>query len=207
MSFPQKFAHLLGIKPKGAKAEEEDEKARGRADDDREDAEDDDDKPAGRKAKGKRADNDDDEQAADDDEKASDDDEDAEDDDDKPAGRKAKSKRADDDSDEADAKARGRAIERKRCARIFGSKAAGIRPDMAASLAFNTDLSASAAIAQLEQAAAFSAPQGGRMSLDERMRSEQQHRVGKDAPKAEVTGQNALISQMTSLYNQSKGSK
>lgn len=206
MSFPQKFAHLLGIKPKGAKAEEEDEKARGRADDDREDAEDDDDKPAGRKAKGKRAEDDDDEQAADDDEQASDDDEDAEDDD-KPAGRKAKSKRADDDSDEADAKARGRAIERKRCARIFGSKAAGIRPDMAASLAFNTNLSASAAIAQLEQAAAFGAPQGGRMSLDERMRSEQQHRVGKDAPKAEVTGQNALVTRMTSLYNQSKGSK
>jgi len=206
MSFPQKFAHLLGIKPKGAKAEDDEEKARGRAEDDdrEEEAEDDDEKPQGRKAKGKRAEDDDDG------ERAEDDDEEAEEDDDEPKSRKAKGKRADDDGDEADAKARGRAIERKRCARIFGSKAAGIRPDMAASLAFGTDLSASAAIAQLEQAAAFGAPQGAqgaRMSLDERMRSEQQHRVGKDAAKPAATGGNALVAQMTALYNQSQGSK
>ncbi|ARF52778.1 hypothetical protein [Pantoea stewartii] len=208
MSFPQRFAHLLGIKPKGAKAEDEDEKARGRAeDDDREEEadDDDDDKPQGRKARGSRAadDDDDDERAEDDD-----DDADAEEDDDKPSGRKAKGKKADDDGDEADAKARGRAIERKRCARIFGSKAAGIRPDMAASLAFTTSLSASAAIAQLEQAAAFGAPaQGGRMSLDDRMRAEQKHSLGPDAKKTEATGPNALVAQMTSLYNKSQGTK
>lgn len=207
MSFPQKFAHLLGIKPKGSKAEDDDEKARGRAeDDDREEnaEDDDDDKPQGRKAKGKRAEDDDDDERADD---GDDDDADAEEDDEKPQGRKAKGKRADDDEDEADAKARGRAIERKRCMRIFTSKAAGIRPDMAASLAFTTDLSATAAIAQLEQAAAFGAPPGGRMSLDERMRGEQKHRLGQDAKQPEASGPNALVARMTALYDKSQGAK
>lgn len=198
MSFLSNYAHLLGMKPKGARADEdEDEKAK--------------------KAKARRADeNDDDEEAEDDDsdENAEDDDSDenAEDDDgdEKPSGRKAKSKKAsdEDDGDEADASvAKGRAIERKRCARIFGSKAAGIRPDMAASLAFSTSLSASVAIAQLEQAAAFGAPQGGRMSLDDRMRGEQKHRLGPDAKKPAATGTAGKIARMTELYNQVNGVK
>lgn len=193
------FAHLMGLKFKGSRAEDEDEKARGRAEDDDENAEDDD-EPKSRKAKGRRAEDDDD------DERAEDDDEDAEDDD-EPKSRKAKGRKAEGDDDEADAKAQGRAIERKRCARIFGSKAAGIRPDMAASLAFNTDLSASAAIAQLEQAAAFGAPQGGRMSLDERMRGEQRHRLGPDAKQTQSSGPSARIDRMKELYNQSMGTK
>lgn len=199
MSFLSTYAHLLGIKPKGARAEgdDDDEKAK--------------------KAKARRAEeNDDDENADDNDDNDADADDDADDaddadadddDDDKPTGKKAKGKKAGDDEDEADAKARGRAIERKRCARIFGSKAAGVRPDMAASLAFTTNLSASAAIAQLEQAAAFGAPQGGRMTLDERMRGEQKHRLGQDAQKPAATGPAGKVSRMTELYNKVNGAK
>jgi len=199
MSF-KNFAHLLGIKPKGAEGDDEDEKAK--------------------KAKGKRAEEDerDDPDAEDDDEAdAEDDDADAEDndddadaeDDDEPKGKKAKGKKAqDDDEDEADAKvAKGRRMERKRCAAIFGSKAAGIRPDMAASLAFSTSLSASQAVQQLEQAAAFSAPQGGRMSLDQRMQGVERHRLNPDAKSTAPTGQNAKVTSMVSLYNSAKGIK
>lgn len=198
MSF-KNFAHLLGMKPKGAEGDDEDEKAK--------------------KAKGKRAEEDerDDPAAEDDDEAdAEDDDADAEDnddadaeDDDEPKGKKAKGKKAqDDDEDEADAKvAKGRRMERKRCAAIFGSKAAGIRPDMAASLAFSTSLSASQAVQQLEQAAAFSAPQGGRMSLDQRMQGVERHRLNPDAKSTASTGQNAKVTAMVSLYNSAKGIK
>lgn len=198
MSF-KNFAHLLGMKPKGAEGDDEDEKAK--------------------KAKGKRAEEDerDDPDAEDDDEAdAEDDDADAEDndddadaEDDEPKGKKAKGKKAqDDDEDEADAKvAKGRRMERKRCAAIFGSKAAGIRPDMAASLAFSTSLSASQAVQQLEQAAAFSAPQGGRMSLDQRMQGVERHRLNPDAKSTAATGQNAKVTAMVSLYNSAKGIK
>ena len=194
MSFLSTYAHLLGIKPKGARAEgdDDDEKAK--------------------KAKARRAEeNDDDEENAeenDDEENAEEnDDEENADDDDEPTGKKAKGKKAGDDEDEADAKARGRAIERKRCARIFGSKAAGIRPDMAAELAFGSDLSSSAAIRLLEQSAAFGAPQGGRMTLDERMRGEQKHRLEQDAQQPAATGTAGKISAMTALYNQVNGGK
>ena len=185
MSFLSTYAHLLGIKPKGARAEgdDDDEKAK--------------------KAKARRAEeNDDDEENAEEN-----DDEENADDDDEPTGKKAKGKKAGDDEDEADAKARGRAIERKRCARIFGSKAAGIRPDMAAELAFGSDLSSSAAIRLLEQSAAFGAPQGGRMTLDERMRGEQKHRLEQDAQQPAATGTAGKISAMTALYNQVNGGK
>jgi hypothetical protein len=199
MSFLSNYAHLLGIKPKGARAEDEDdEKAK--------------------KAKGRRAEDDDendpDAEEDDNDPDAEDDDEndpdaEEEDDEEKPSGRKAKGKKAEDgDDDEADAKvAKGRAIERKRIASIFGCKAAGIRPDMAASLAFNTSLSASQAMAQLKQAAAFGAPQGGRMSLDDRMRGAQKHHVGQDAKKPAATGSEGKIARMTELYNKANGAK
>lgn len=190
------FAHLLGLKPKGAEGDDdEDEKAK--------------------KAKGKRAEEDerDDSDAEDDDDANAEDDNDdadAEDDDDaEPEGKKAKGKKAeDDDEDEADAKvAKGRRMERKRCAAIFGSKAAGIRPDMAASLAFSTSLSASVAIAQLEQAAAFGAPQGGRMSLDQRMQGVEKHRLNPDVKAPAATGASAKVNSMVSLYNTAKGIK
>lgn len=189
------FAHLMGGKVRADEGDD-DEKAK--------------------KAKGKRADEDDYDESAedgDDDEQAEDDDEDAkaEDDDEeeKAKGKKAKGKKAEDDDDEADARvAKGRRMERKRCAAIFGSKAAGVRPDMAASLAFNTSLSASQAVAQLEMAAAYSAPaQGGRMSLDQRMQGAHQHRLGPDAPAPAQGSAQGGVAAMTALYNQHKGIK
>lgn len=187
------FAHLLGIKKPRGDEGEDDEKAK--------------------KAKGKRAEDDDrDESAEDDADDAdaaeNDDDADAEDDEEKPEGKKAKGKRAEDDEDDADAKvAKGRRMERERCAKIFGSKAAGVRPDMAASLAFGTSLSASEAIAQLNQAAAFGAPPKRGMSLDERMQGVQKHRLAPDAKAPEATGSNTQVTSMVSLYNQAKGVK
>ena len=48
--------------------------------------------------------------------------------------------------------------ERQRCAAIFLSPAAGIRPDMAAHLAFNTDMTRGEAIRTLRKIAAGSSP-------------------------------------------------
>jgi len=194
------FAHLMGVKPRGAKAEE------------------DEDDKAARKAKGKRADEDDeDARAGEDDEDARADDDDydesaEEDEKDKAKGKKAKGKRAEeDDEDQADAKAQGRIMERKRCATIFGSKAAGLRPDLAASLAFYTDLPASVAVKQLNvatagQQASTIAPRRG-MSLDERMSNLPQHRIGQDAaPQGAGTPQGA-VNDALALYDSFKGSK
>ena len=125
------FAHLAGL-GLGKKS-----KAKGKATDDDQDDEkpdaaddDDEDKPKGKKAKGK-ADDDDDQ----DDEKhdASEDD-----DEDEPKGKKAKAKTAD--------YRRGVAAERKRCAAIFGASAAARNIPLAASLAFETGMSAASAI-------------------------------------------------------------
>lgn len=192
----EKFAHLMGLKPRGAEGDDEDEKAkkakgkRAEEDDDKPDAEEDDDKPDAEE-------NDDDADASEGD------------DDDGEKAKKAKGKKAqDDDEDEADANvAKGRRMERKRCAAIFGAKSAGIRPDMAASLAFNSDLSTSAAINQLNQAAAFSAPQRGRMSLDERMQGVEQHRLAPDAKDDTGKGSSNKVTAMVSLYNSAKGIK
>ncbi|MCG9534220.1 hypothetical protein [Providencia huaxiensis] len=199
------FAHLIGRK---AKATEEDDektrKAKGRLveDDDEEEnaenddpeSEDQDDEKEGRKAKkakSKKAENDDDEDpdAEDDDEDAEDDDEDAE-----------------DDEDNKDVK-KGRRAERKRCARIFSSKAAAARPDMAAHLAFNTNLSSSEAISTLKAMGSTPAPQSNRRSLDARMREEEQVRLGQDAQVAPEGSAEAVAQRMTSLYNRHKGGK
>lgn len=199
------FAHLLG-RGKKAKASEEDEdkkvrKAKGRKaeedeqdenaedDENREGAEDQDDEKQGRKAKkAKKAEGDDDDPDAEDDENAEGDDEDAEDDDENKDVKK------------------GRRAERKRCARIFGSKAAAGRPDMAAHLAFNTRMSSSEAISTLKAMGAVP-PVTQRASLDSRMRAEQQVRINPDA-QAPVRGSaDALVQKMTSLYNSNKGAK
>ncbi|WP_321157717.1 hypothetical protein [Providencia stuartii] len=197
------FAHLIGRK---AKATEEDDektrKAKGRRaedDDDEENAENDepesedhDDEKEGRKAKkakSKKAKDDDEDPDAEDDENAEGDDEDAE-----------------DDEDNKDVK-KGRRAERKRCARIFGSKAAAARPDMAAHLAFNTNLSSSEAISTLKAMGGVSAPQSNRRSLDARMREEEQVRLGQDAQVAPEGSAEAVAQRMTSLYNRHKGGK
>ena len=192
------FAHLIGRKAKAT--EEDDEKTRkskGRRveDDDEEEnaenddpeSEDQDDEKEGRKAKkakSKKAEDDDDE-----DPDAEDDDEDAE-----------------DDEDNKDVK-KGRRAERKRCARIFGSKAAAARPDMAAHLAFNTNLSSSEAISTLKAMGSTPAPQSNRRSLDARMREEEQVRLGQDAQVAPEGSAEAVAQRMTSLYNRHKGGK
>ncbi|MCG5369884.1 hypothetical protein L7834_009330 [Providencia rettgeri] len=192
------FAHLIGRKAKAT--EEDDEKTRkskGRRveDDDEEEnaenddleSEDQDDEKEGRKAKkakSKKAEDDDDE-----DPDAEDDDEDAE-----------------DDEDNKDVK-KGRRAERKRCARIFGSKAAAARPDMAAHLAFNTNLSSSEAISTLKAMGGAPAPQSNRRSLDARMREEEQVRLGQDAEVAPAGSAASIVNKMTSLYNSNKGGK
>ncbi|EMI4429561.1 hypothetical protein V6478_002973 [Providencia rettgeri] len=197
------FAHLIGRK---AKATEEDDektrKAKGRRveDDDEEEnaenddpeSEDQDDEKEGRKAKkakSKKAEDDDEDPDAEDDENAEGDDEDAE-----------------DDEDNKDVK-KGRRAERKRCARIFGSKAAAARPDMAAHLAFNTNLSSSEAISTLKAMGGVSAPQSNRRSLDARMREEEQVRLGQDAEVAPTGSAASIVNKMTSLYNSNKGGK
>lgn len=192
------FAHLIGRKAKAT--EEDDEKTR--------------------KAKGRRVEDDDEE------ENAENDDPESEDQDDEKEGRKAKkakSKKAEDDDDEdpdaedddedaeddednKDVK-KGRRAERKRCARIFGSKAAAARPDMAAHLAFNTNLSSSEAISTLRAMGSTPAPQSNRRSLDARMREEEQVRLGQDAQVAPEGSAEAVAQRMTSLYNRHKGGK
>ncbi|GHB90002.1 MULTISPECIES: hypothetical protein [Providencia] len=198
------FAHLIGRKAKTT--EEDDEKtrkAKGRRveDDDEEEnaenddpeSEDQDEEKEGRKAKkakSKKAEDDDDEDPdAEDDENAEGDDEDAE-----------------DDEDNKDVK-KGRRAERKRCARIFGSKAAAARPDMAAHLAFNTNLSSSEAISTLKAMGGVSAPKSNRRSLDARMREEEQVRLGQDAEVAPAGSAASIVNKMTSLYNSNKGGK
>lgn len=197
------FAHLIGNKSKAT--EEDDEKtrkAKGRRaedDDDDENAESDDpeseeqdDEKEGRKAKkakSKKAEDDDEDPNAEDDENAEGDDEDAE-----------------DDEDNKDVK-KGRRAERKRCARIFGSKAAAARPDMAAHLAFNTNLSSSAAISTLKAMGGVPAPQSNLRSLDARMREEEQVRLGQDADVAPKGSAASLVNKMTNLYNSNKGGK
>lgn len=195
------FAHLIGLgkkaraseedenkkvrKAKGRKAEEDERDEDAEDDEDREDAEEQDDEKQGRKAKKAEGDDDPD---AEDDEDAEGDDEDAEDDDENKDVKK------------------GRRAERKRCARIFGSKAAAGRPDMAAHLAFNTRMSSSEAISTLKAMGAVQ-PATQRASLDSRMRAEQQVRISPDAQAPAAGTAAALVHQMTSLYNSNKGAK
>ncbi|HDU8310069.1 hypothetical protein [Morganella morganii] len=195
------FSHLLGLNKKARSSEKEEgnaRKAKGRSaeederdedaedDEDREGAEDQDDEKQGRKAK--KAEGDDDDPDAEDDENAEGDDEDAEDDDENKDVKK------------------GRRAERKRCARIFGSKAAAGRPDMAAHLAFNTRMSSSEAISTLKVMGAVQ-PATQRASLDSRMRAEQQVRISPDAQAPAAGSAAALAQQMTGLYNSNKGAK
>lgn len=198
------FSHLLGLNKKARSSEKEDgnaRKAKGRSaeederdedaedDEDREDAEDQGDEKQSRKAKKvKKAGGDDDDADAEDDEDEEGDDENTEGDDENKDVKK------------------GRRAERKRCARIFGSKAAAGRPDMAAHLAFNTRMSSSEAISTLKAMGAVQ-PATQRASLDSRMRAEQQVRISPDAQAPAAGSAAALAQQMTGLYNSNKGAK
>lgn len=166
------FAHLASIvQPSGkaAKTRSDDDKddkdARGRAGDD----DDKDDKDKGGKARG-RAEDDDEDKDKDKGGRADggdDDDKDArgradDDDDDKDKGGRADDGDDDDDDEKKDDKEsrrgkastaeyrRGVKAERARCAAIFGAKAAAANVPLAASLAFETGMSADAAIRVLK---------------------------------------------------------
>ncbi|MDU1380271.1 MAG: hypothetical protein E6944_26710 [Klebsiella michiganensis] len=188
---PFSFAHLIGL---GASASEEE-----------------DDKKS-KKAKSRRAEEDERNDDAEDDERDDDAeederDDDAEDDNDDPEASE------EDDSDDEDERKEGKAAksariaERKRCARIFGSKHAAANPSLAASLAFNTGMSAAAAIDVLASTAPASQPQATRKrSLDQRMHESENVRLGPDGGN-KAGGKSALVSRMTSLYNSTKGEK
>lgn len=188
------FAHLIGLGP-SASEEEEDKKAK--------------------KAKARRAEEDEREDDADDDERDDDAeederDDDAEDDGDDPDASEDDDSEDDGDDDRKESKAvkNARAAERKRCARIFGSKHAAANPSLAASLAFNTGMSSAAAInvlASSAPAAAASQPSRKR-SLDQRMQESHQVRLNPDGGQKE-TGKSALVSKMTGLYNSTRGEK
>lgn len=153
------FAHLAGIKPRGARAEgdrsEDDERAE---DGDQEEQDRDDGDANGSKGKkGRRAED------RTDDPDAEDEDDEVEDD----SGKGKKGKRADDGDDENDddsdpdaeddddemrgksAAASARRRERARCAAIMGSKAAGRNVELAANLAFKTSMTRQEALAIL----------------------------------------------------------
>lgn len=188
------FAHLIG-RSATASEEEEDKKAK--------------------KAKGRRAEEDEREDDAEDDEReddAEDDerDDDAEDDGDDPDAAEDDDDSEDDGDDErkeSKAVKNARAAERKRCARIFGSKHAAANPSLAASLAFNTGMSSAAAINVLASTAPATPPAATRKrSLDQRMQASHQARLNPDSGKKE-NGKSALVNQMTGLYNSIKGDK
>lgn len=187
---PFSFAHLLGL---GASASEEDEDKKSK------------------KAKARRAEEDERDDDAEDDERddAEEDerDDDAEDDDDEPEASEDDDSDDDDDRKEGKAAKGARIAERKRCARIFGSKHAAANPSLAASLAFNTGMSAAAAIDVLASTAPASQPQATRKrSLDQRMQESENIRLGQDGEN-KAGGKSALVSKMTSLYNSTKGEK
>ncbi len=187
------FAHLLGRAPSAS-------------------AQDDDDKEKSKKAKARKAedDSDDEEAEEDDDIDAEEDDDDDEAEDDKEKSRKGKKARVeeDDDDDEKDDENRdvkkGRKAERHRCAAIFASDHAAGRPALAASLAFNTTMSAKSAIAVL--AGSGLETSAGRVSLDARMQHIPNVKIGADAEQSGKSA-SALVNKAASLYNQAAGKK
>jgi len=215
------FAHLLPLTVgASARAEDDDEKDKGPDAENDEDGEDGDDKkPGGKKAKKARADdqgNDDgeDDGTEDDDDPDANDDDGEDDNDKKPAGKKAKKARADDgdgdgdhDDKEDGPSARAGAMgERRRCAAIFGSRHAAGRPDLAAHLAFNTNMSVAEAIGTMktlvggEKAGA----RGARSSLADRMRAESVPNPGHGASAA-PTGAKGLAAAMLAASKKAHG--
>ena len=177
------FAHLLG---RGTSASEEDEDKKTK------------------KSKARRAEEDERDDDAEDDP-----DNDAEDDSDDPDASEEDDPDDDGDDDRKESKAvkNARIAERKRCARIFGSKHAAANPALAASLAFNTGMSSAAAINVLASTAPAFQPQSARKrTLDQRMQESHNVRLGQDGENR-PGGKSALVSKMTSLYNSTKGEK
>lgn len=169
-------------------------------------------KKKSKKAKARRAEEDERDDDAEDDERDDDAEEDERDDDaedegDDPDASEEDDSDDDDDRKEGKAAKSARIAERKRCARIFGSKHAAANPSLAASLAFNTGMSSAAAIDVLASTAPVSQPQATRgRSLDQRMQESHDVRLGQDGDKPSG-GKATLVNKMTSLYNSTKGEK
>lgn len=175
------FAHLLGLPAAAAARVEDDDKKKDTGAD-----EGDDDADAARAAEGDSDDDKDEKngkasKAA----KAEDDKDEGDGDDEKKDGKKAAKADDGDDSDDDSKQKAARTSERARCAAIFASPAAGIRPDMAAHLAFNTGMSSKAAVDMLGVAAAGGAPAS--RGLASRMANVSIPNVGAGAPAGKAT--------------------
>ncbi|MDB5853284.1 MAG: hypothetical protein JWR22_1325 [Herminiimonas sp.] len=158
------YAHLLGI----SAAKVEDDEKKQRADESDEDY-------------AKRMEDGDEKKEKDDDAKKAEEEEKKKDDEAKKAEEdkeKEKSKKAEESDDEEKDKA-ARQSERARCAAIFACEAAGSRPDMAAHLAFNTDMTVDAATEMLKTISAGHV--GKTRSLANRMAEVQTPNVGTEA--------------------------
>jgi hypothetical protein len=186
------FAHLIGFgkpraaddKPKGAPDEEA-----AAEESEEEETEGDDKDKKGKKAKKSKAEESDDPDKEGEDEEAED--------------KKPESKAADDDEDEAKkakrAEARGRKMERERSAAIFACPAAGVRPDLAAQLAFHTSMTADQAIGVLTTAAS-----GGRRGINDRMATTQIPNIGAD-PGPEAKGALGVAAQIIAADKKRRG--
>lgn len=203
---PFSFAHLVGLnRSAAARAAEEHD--------------DDDEEKRGKKARSSRAEEQDDDDNRDPDADDDSDDPDAEDDDSKDPDadedddkkRDPDASEGDDDDGDDDEKRDGRkarTAERQRCARIFNSSYAAANPALAASLAFNTGMSSADAIRVMKSSgSAAAAPEPRRASLDDRMRSAGNVRLGPDGQKTTATRASAVVEKMTGLYNSARGNK
>lgn len=214
------FSHLLGReRPINVSANI-------RADDD---GDDDDDAMRGKKSRAKSKARADDEKDKDGDDNETDKkgaraDEDDEDDDrerrEKPDGKKAKRARAEDrerdgddeeDGDRREEKAHARGVragakaERERCREIFASEAAAGRADVAAHLAFNTNMTAGEAVGTLE-ALSLSGGRTSSVSLSDRMDGVKTPNPGaSDTPPPDMSTAKGMAATMTSVYNKAIG--
>lgn len=176
LSAAMPFAQLLGFHPRADEGDDEDKSKRAKGEGDDPDKDDD---TQGKKAKGKKAENDeDDKDDGDGGAKGEGDDPDKDD----AKGRKAK--RADDDSDDPDAeddddKATSKqaivAQERARCAQIVAHGFKAGSPEQACVFAFDTSMSADAAISAIN-AAGVVGGKGG--SFKDRMAAAKVQNVG-----------------------------
>lgn len=193
------FAHLLGLHKaaKVSRAEEEEEEQNAEEEEENEEG---DDKSSKKGKKAKKA-NEDDPDAEEDDPDAEEDDPDAEDDDDDPDAEE-------DEEDENKDVKKGRKAERERCAAIFSSRHAAGRPDLAATLAFTTKLSAKEAIRVMRAngrtvtGAAVQLGQPKRQTLQDRMANEPHPKIGVNGGKSG----GSTAEKMMSLYNRTTGS-
>ena len=192
------FAHLFGGSVKATEDDDDKQSKKGRKAKGRAEEEDRDDDKRDDDAEDDRDDDERDDDAEDDDS-----DSDADDDDDTDPDAEEDDG---DDRKEDKASRQARQAERRRCARIFGSKHAAGNISLAASLAFNTGMSSSAAIDVLKGNAQPQSSGSRRVSLDERMSRVRNHQLGNDGDSRSDSA-DSVVSRATALYNKVKGKK